>query len=77
MKKNRSGFAWGIILILLGAMFLAKELFPVLIMFLNGHLSLLELVWFSCSWLSLPAQAVWQFREASLAAWVVFFTTRT
>ena len=28
MKKNRSGFAWGIILILLGAMFLAKELFP-------------------------------------------------
>lgn len=28
MKKNRSGFAWGIILILLGALFLAKELFP-------------------------------------------------
>jgi hypothetical protein len=28
MRKNRSGFAWGVILILLGALFLAKELFP-------------------------------------------------
>ena len=31
MKKNKNSFAWGIILIFLGAFFLVKELFPGLI----------------------------------------------